>query len=123
MALEHVSHSFGSHQVLNDIRFSIGQGETVCILGRSGAGKSVSLRLLMRFLKPSTGRLIVAHEDITDYAEPELERIHRKVTMVFQNGALFDSLTVADNVAFSLQERGQMDEKQVYQIVDGLLEI
>jgi len=67
--------------------------------------------------------VIVAYEDITDYTEPELERIRKKVTMVFQNGALFDSLTVGENVAFPLRERGDLDEEQTYQIIDGLLEM
>jgi phospholipid/cholesterol/gamma-HCH transport system ATP-binding protein len=123
LALRNVSQAFGSNQVLNDVSFAVMPGETVCILGRSGAGKSVCLRLFMGFLKPCSGRVIAAHEDITDYSEQELERIHKKVTMVFQNGALFDSLTAAENVAFPLRERGQLDEDQIYQIVDGLLEM
>jgi phospholipid/cholesterol/gamma-HCH transport system ATP-binding protein len=77
----------------------------------------------MGFLKPDSGRVIVAGEDITDYTEPELQRIRKKVTMVFQNGALFDSLTVGENVAFPLRERGDLDEEQIYQIVDGLLDM
>src|SRR5260370_21412265 len=77
----------------------------------------------MGFLKPDSGRVIVAYEDITDYAEQEMESIRKKVTMVFQNGALFDSLTVGENVAFPLRERGDLDEEQTYQIVDGLLEM
>jgi phospholipid/cholesterol/gamma-HCH transport system ATP-binding protein len=75
----------------------------------------------MGFLKPDSGRVISAGEDITDYSEEQLRRIHRKVTMVFQDGALFDSLTVAENVAFPLRERGNLDEEQIEQIVDGLL--
>jgi phospholipid/cholesterol/gamma-HCH transport system ATP-binding protein len=98
-------------------------GETVCILGRSGVGKSVSLHHIMGFLKPDSGRIVVAFEDITHYQERELERIRKKVTMVFQNGALFDSLTVGENVAFPLRERNDLDEDQIYQIVDGLLEM
>src|SRR5256886_6243584 len=118
-----VSKAFGSHVVLDDVSFDVLPGETVCILGRSGVGKSVSLHCIMGFLKPDAGRVIVAYEDITDYTEPELERIRKKVTMVFQNGALFDSLTVGENVAFPLRERGDLDEEQTYQIVDGLLEM
>ena len=98
-------------------------GETVCILGRSGVGKSVALQHIMGFLKPDLGRVIVAGEDITDYGEEQMERIRKKVTMVFQNGALFDSLTVGENVAFPLRERRDMNEEQIYQIVDGLLEM
>jgi phospholipid/cholesterol/gamma-HCH transport system ATP-binding protein len=67
--------------------------------------------------------VIVAGEDITDYTESDLQRIRKKVTMVFQNGALFDSLSVGENVAFPLRERGDLDEEQIYQIVDGLLEM
>lgn len=123
LAFHHISEAFGSNQVLNDVSFEVMQGETVCILGRSGAGKSVCLRIFMGFLKPDAGRVIVAGEDITDYSEKNLERIHKKVTMAFQSGALFDSLTIADNVAFPLREREHLDEEQIYQIVDGLLEM
>src|SRR5256714_5220587 len=118
-----VSKAFGSLEVLDDVSFYVDPGETLCILGRSGVGKSVSLQQIMGFLKPDSGRVIVAGEDITDYAEPELQRIRKKVTMVFQNGALFDSLTVGENVAFPLRERGDLSEEQIYQIVDGLLEM
>jgi phospholipid/cholesterol/gamma-HCH transport system ATP-binding protein len=118
-----VSKSFGEHHVLDHVSFNVFPGETLCILGRSGVGKSVSLHNIMGFLKPDSGRVIVAYEDITDYPEPELERIRKKVTMVFQNGALFDSLTVGENVAFPLRERRDLDETQIYQVVDGLLDM
>jgi phospholipid/cholesterol/gamma-HCH transport system ATP-binding protein len=120
---QHVSKAFGDKVVLDDVSFDVRSGETVCILGRSGVGKSVSLHNIMGFLKPDSGRIIVAYEDITDYNEAELERIRKKVTMVFQNGALFDSLTVGENVAFPLRERRELSEEQIYQIVDGLLEM
>jgi len=118
-----VSKAFGEHSVLDHVSFDVLPGETVCILGRSGVGKSVSLHHIMGFLKPDSGRVIVAYEDITDYPESELERIRKKVTMVFQNGALFDSLSVGENVAFPLRERRDLDEEQIYQVVDGLLEM
>jgi phospholipid/cholesterol/gamma-HCH transport system ATP-binding protein len=118
-----VSKSFGEKQVLDDVSFYAMPGETLCILGRSGVGKSVALHHIMGFLKPDAGRISVAFEDITDYNEDELERIHKKVTMVFQNGALFDSLTVGENVAFPLRERRDLDEAQIFQIVDGLLDM
>src|SRR6478672_7740516 len=118
-----VSKAFGSNVVLDDVSFQVLPGETVCILGRSGVGKSVSLHNIMGFLKPDSGRVWVAGEDITDYGEADLQRIRKKVTMVFQNGALFDSLSVGENVAFPLRERGDLDEQQIYQIVDGLLEM
>src|SRR5260221_4673651 len=118
-----VSKAFGDNRVLDHVSFSVMDGETVCILGRSGVGKSVSLMNIMGFLKPDSGRVIVAHSDITDYGEADLERIRKKVTIVFQNGALFDSLTVGENVAFPLRERRQLSEEQIFQIVDGLLEM
>ncbi|MGA9799428.1 MAG: ATP-binding cassette domain-containing protein [Terriglobales bacterium] len=118
-----VSKAFGDNHVLDHVSFKVMPGETVCILGRSGVGKSVSLMNIMGFLKPDSGRVIVAHEDITDYGEEDLERIRKKVTIVFQNGALFDSLTVGENVAFPLRERRQLSEEQIYQIVDGLLDM
>ncbi len=122
-----VSKAFGDNVVLDDVSFDVLPGETVCILGRSGVGKSVSLHHIMGFLKPDSGRVIVAGQDITDYNEEQLEQIRKKVTMVFQNGALFDSLTVGENVAFPLRrrklKRGELNEEQIYQIVDGLLEM
>jgi len=120
---ENVSKSFGDKHVLKDVSFNVMPSETVCILGRSGVGKSVSLQTIMGFLKPDTGRVIVAYEDITHYTEEQLESIRKKVTMVFQNGALFDSLTVGENVAFPLREHRDLTEEQILQIVDGLLDM
>ena len=118
-----VHKAFGGNVVLNGVSFAVMPGETVCILGRSGVGKSVSLHLIMGFLKPDGGRIQVAYEDIADYSEEDMERIRKKVTMVFQNGALFDSLTVGENVAFPLRERAGLQEEQIYQIIDGLLDM
>ena len=118
-----VSKAFGDNHVLDHVSFDVLPGETVCILGRSGVGKSVSLHNIMGFLKPDSGRIWVAYEDITDFGELDLQRIRKKVTMVFQNGALFDSLSVGENVAFPLRERRDLDEEQIFQVVDGLLEM
>jgi phospholipid/cholesterol/gamma-HCH transport system ATP-binding protein len=120
---KHVSKAFGDRCVLEDVSFDVLPGETVCILGRSGVGKSVALHHIMGFLKPDSGRVIVAGQDITDYSEEQLEEIRKKVTMVFQNGALFDSLSVGENVAFPLRERGELSEDQILQVVGGLLEM
>src|SRR5258708_1476929 len=119
--VSHVFKAFGDHKVLDGVSFFVMRGECLCMLGRSGVGKSVSLQHMMGFLKPDAGRIIVAHEDITDYKEAQLEWIRKKVTMVFQNGALFDSLTVGENVAFPLREPADLQEDQIFQIVDGLL--
>jgi ABC-type transporter Mla maintaining outer membrane lipid asymmetry ATPase subunit MlaF len=118
-----VSKAFGDNVVLDHVNFNVMVGETVCILGRSGVGKSVSLHHIMGFLKPDSGRVIVAGQDITDYAEAQLEPIRKKVTMVFQNGALFDSLSVGENVAFPLREARDLSEEQMEQIVNGLLQM
>jgi len=118
-----VSKAFGDRVILQNVSFDVLPGEMVCILGRSGVGKSVSLHNIMGFLKPDSGRVIVAGQDITDYNEEQLEGIRKKVTMVFQNGALFDSLSVGENVAFPLREKRELSEEQIYQVVDGLLEM
>jgi phospholipid/cholesterol/gamma-HCH transport system ATP-binding protein len=118
-----VSKAFGEKKVLDHVSFNVMPGETVCILGRSGVGKSVSLALLMGFLKADSGRVIAAGQDITDFTEVQMEAIRKKVTMVFQNGALFDSLTVGENVAFPLRETRELSEDQIYEIVEGLLKM
>jgi phospholipid/cholesterol/gamma-HCH transport system ATP-binding protein len=123
IAFENVSKSFGDLHVLKDVSFSVPPGETLCILGRSGVGKSVALQILMGFLRADSGRVLVAGEDICGFTEKQLQVLRRKVTMVFQNGALFDSITVGENVAFPLRERHDLAEDQILQVVRGLLEM
>ena len=118
----HVYKSF-DRPVLIDVCFHVDVGETVAIIGRSGVGKSVTLSHIMGFLKPDSGRVIVAHEDITDYDETQLRRIRKKVTMVFQSGALFDSMTVAENIMFSLELREDYDRISREKVVVGLLRL
>jgi phospholipid/cholesterol/gamma-HCH transport system ATP-binding protein len=109
------------YPVLVDSCFYVDPGQTVSIIGRSGVGKSVSLGHIMGFIKPDQGRVIVSHTDITDFKEAELRKIRKKVTMVFQSGALFDSLTVAENILFSLELRADYNEKNKEDVVRGLL--
>src|SRR5580698_6552795 len=116
----HVYKTF-DRPVLVDSNFYVNAGETVAIIGRSGVGKSVSLGHIMGFLKPDEGRVFVAYQDITDYTETQLREIRKKVTMVFQSGALFDSLTVGENILFSLELRDDYDEHNKEDVVDGLL--
>jgi phospholipid/cholesterol/gamma-HCH transport system ATP-binding protein len=118
----HVYKTF-DRPVLVDSNFFVNPGETVAIIGRSGVGKSVTLSHIMGFLKPDSGRVIVGHEDITDFDETEMRRIRKKVTMVFQSGALFDSMTVGENVLFSLELRQDYDEQNKEDVVDGLLKM
>jgi len=123
IVFRNVSISFGGRAVLEDVSFSVERGQTLCILGRSGVGKSVSLRMLMGFLKPDSGSIHVNGQEITELDEEGMQQIRKRVTMVFQNGALFDSLTVRENVAFPLRERGGLEEEQVMQIVTRLLQL
>lgn len=123
ITFNHVSISFNGRPVLEDVSFCVDRGKTLCILGRSGVGKSVSLRVLMGFLKPDSGSVRVEGNEITGLDEAGMQEIRRRVTMVFQNGALFDSLTVRENVAFPLRAHGGLDEDQILQIVDRLIEM
>src|SRR5205085_11876724 len=118
----HVYKAF-DHPILIDVSFYLPAGETLAIIGRSGVGKSVSLGHIMGFIKPDEGRIWVAYQDITDFAEAELRGIRKKVTMVFQSGALFDSLTVAENILFSLELRQDYNAGNKDEIVDGLLKL
>ena len=117
----HVSIAFGDHKVLDDVSFCVERGETLCILGRSGVGKSVSLRLLMGFLLPDAGSIKVDGEEITSLGEEGMRAMRKRITMVFQNGALFDSLSVRENVAFPLREHGGLAEDQLNEIVERLI--
>jgi phospholipid/cholesterol/gamma-HCH transport system ATP-binding protein len=117
-----VSKTF-SRPVLKDVSFYVDAGETLAIIGRSGVGKSVTLGHIMGFIRPDKGRVIVANEDITDMPETELRQIRRKVTMVFQSGALFDSLTVGENILSSLELREDYNDENKEEVVDGLLKM
>ena len=116
----HVFKTF-DRPVLVDCNFYIDPGQTLAVIGRSGGGKSVCLQHIMGFLKPDAGRIVVANQDITDLDEAHLRPIRRKVTMVFQSGALFDSLTVGDNILFSLESHAEYNYDSRMEVVRGLL--
>ncbi|MGD0347140.1 MAG: ATP-binding cassette domain-containing protein [Terracidiphilus sp.] len=120
---DRVSISFNDRPVLEDVSFFVERGQTLCILGRSGVGKSVSLRLIMGFLKPDAGSIHVENQEITGLSEEGMRAIRKRVTMVFQGGALFDSLSVRENVAFPLRERGGLADDQVDQLVGQLIDL
>jgi phospholipid/cholesterol/gamma-HCH transport system ATP-binding protein len=122
LEFRHVYKTFDK-PVLVDSNFFVDAGQTVAIIGRSGVGKSVTLGHIMGFLKPDQGQVIVAYEDITGFTEAEMSRVRRKVTMVFQSGALFDSLTVAENIQFSLETRQDYNAQNKDDVVDGLLKL
>jgi phospholipid/cholesterol/gamma-HCH transport system ATP-binding protein len=98
--------SFDDKKILDGISFTVRRGETKVILGRSGGGKSTTIRLILGLLKPDSGQILIDGEDITDYTEVEMMEVRKKIGMVFQEGALFDSLSVYDNVAYRLHEQG-----------------
>jgi phospholipid/cholesterol/gamma-HCH transport system ATP-binding protein len=123
ISFRNVSIAFDGRPVLKDVSFSVDRGQTLCILGRSGVGKSVSLRMLMGFLRPDSGSIHVEGREIVGMGEAEMMAIRKRVTMVFQNGALFDSLSVRENVSFPLRERGGLDDDQIRQIVDRLIDL
>jgi phospholipid/cholesterol/gamma-HCH transport system ATP-binding protein len=121
----HVYKAFDEQPVLDDVSFDVRRGEMVGILGRSGVGKSVTLKHILGFLKPDAGQVWVAGREVSALNEEELMDVRRRVTMVFQSGALFDSLTVGENVAYPLRERAlrglAVNEDDIQQRVHNLL--
>jgi ABC-type transporter Mla maintaining outer membrane lipid asymmetry ATPase subunit MlaF len=115
-----VAKSFDDRKVLDGITFGVEEGETFAILGPSGVGKTVTLTLAVGLLKPDSGRIIVDGEDITHMTERELAPVRRKVQLVFQSGALFDSLTVRENIAFPLSDLGHTDNAIEQQVQEYL---
>ena len=99
---QNVSKNFGNRKVLVDVSFSLGEGEALCILGRSGMGKTVTLKLMDGLLKPDSGKVCIESEDIAQVGEKDLSRVRRKIGFLFQSGALFDSFTVGENLALPL---------------------
>jgi phospholipid/cholesterol/gamma-HCH transport system ATP-binding protein len=115
-----VCKAFDDRLVLDHVSFAVKRGETCVIMGRSGVGKSVSLKHIMGFLKADSGRILIDGEDVTDFSEKQFAEIRRKVTMVFQSGALFDSLTVADNIAFPMEGQVGLTQDDIDANVDKL---
>jgi phospholipid/cholesterol/gamma-HCH transport system ATP-binding protein len=118
---QNVSFSYGSRPVLKEISFRIEGKERVAILGGSGEGKTTVLKLILGLLRPDSGRILIGGEDITDRSEDELREIRIKFSIVFQDGALFDSLNVKENVAFCLREYTRMSEEEIDGKVRSLL--
>jgi phospholipid/cholesterol/gamma-HCH transport system ATP-binding protein len=113
--------SFENKKILNGISFTVRRGETKIILGRSGGGKSTTIRLILGLLKPDSGQILIDGEDITHFTEIEMMKVRAKIGMVFQEGALFDSLSVYDNVAYRLHEQG-IGEEEVEREVRRMLQ-
>ena len=121
IALEHVSKSFGTKQVLRDVSLEVEQGEAVCILGRSGTGKSVTLKLMISLLKPDTGHIWIGNEDIAQLDAEGLSRVRRQMGFLFQSAALFDSLTLHDNLALPLHRLTDKSKAEIEETIERVL--
>ena len=118
-----VRKAYGQKQVLRGADLTVYRGEVLVILGGSGSGKSVTLRHMLGLEAPDAGRVLVEEEDITDFPEEDLYRVRKKFGMLFQSGALFDSMTVFENVAFPLREHTEMGEEEIARAVRERLEL
>src|ERR1019366_9252133 len=123
ISLQHVDKAFGGHKVLDDLSIDIGHGETVVIVGGSGVGKSVILKHMIGLMKPDRGHVLIDGHDIGEMKEVELNRFRRKFGMSFQEGALFDSMSVFENIAFPLRRHTKFTEKQIRERVDECLDL
>jgi len=123
IVFDKVRFSYNSHLVLNDVNFSIDGNERIAILGGSGEGKTTILKLIVGLIRPDSGRIVIDGEDITNKTEDELREVRMKFSIVFQEGALFDSLSVKENVAFYLREYSEMSEDEIDHKVREILKI
>lgn len=121
IALHHVSKCFGHNQVLQDVSFSVARGEAICLLGRSGTGKSVTLKLIISLFKPDSGQIWIGKDEITQLEGPELSGVRRRIGFLFQSGALFDSVTVHDNLALPLRRLTNKSNQEIEEIVERAL--
>ena len=118
-----LSKQFEGHQVLENLNLEVEKGETMVVMGRSGCGKSVLLKLIMGLLEPDEGEIWVDGQEITNLTEKQMDQVRKRFGMVFQSAALFDSLTVGENVGFSLSRHTDMDREQVDRVVGEKLQL
>ena len=111
--LEHVSKSFGSRRVLDDVTFDVAAACGFVILGRSGTGKSVMLKHIMGLVRPDSGKVLVGGDEISALDGPELSRVRKKIGFLFQNAALFDSISVGENVAFPMRRHTNLSDSDI----------
>ena len=121
VVFDQVSKSFGTKQVLNNVSWHIPSGEALCILGRSGSGKSVTLKLTIALLTPDQGKIWIDEDEVTQLAGPGLSRVRRKIGFLFQDAALFDSLTLYENLALPLQRLTDKSKEEIDFAVDRVL--
>ncbi len=122
ITLDNVSKSFGERQVLRDVTLSIGPREAMCLLGRSGTGKSVTLKLIMALIKPDAGHIRIDGEDIATLKGQDLSRVRRKLGFLFQSAALFDFLNLYDNLALPLRRLTRKPEREIDEIITRVLQ-
>ena len=108
--------AFDDRVILDGVNFAVRRGEIKCVLGRSGGGKSTIIRLILGLLKPDSGQILIDGEDVTQLTEVEMMPIRQKIGMVFQEGALFDSISVYENVAYRLREKNVDDEEIEHEV-------
>lgn len=118
---DHVTTVLGGRAVLDDVSFDIEPGDSVCVLGKSGTGKSVTLKTIMGLMTPDAGRVLVQGQAVTDATRDELSEIRQHLGFLFQNAALFDSITVGENVAFPLRRHTDLSENEIEEIVAAKL--
>jgi phospholipid/cholesterol/gamma-HCH transport system ATP-binding protein len=121
VAVEHVSKAFGPKQVLRDVSFEVASGQALCILGRSGTGKSVTLKLLISLLKPDQGKIWIEQDEITRLNEADLSKVRRKMGFLFQDAALFDSFNLYDNLALPLKRLTDKTREEIDSVVTKVL--
>jgi phospholipid/cholesterol/gamma-HCH transport system ATP-binding protein len=115
--LANVTKTFDGRTVLDDLSFEVCRGRAFCLLGRSGTGKSVTLRHIVGLVRPDRGRVLVEGENVPDLSRPNLNQLRRRIGFLFQNAALFDSITVGENVAFPLRRHTRMKDLEIRECV------
>lgn len=119
--LEHVTKSFDGHKVLDDVSLDVPSGQAFCLLGRSGTGKSVTLKHIVGLMRPDAGRVIVHGQDVPSLTPRELARVRRSMGFLFQNAALFDSISVGENVAFPLRRHTDWTDQKIREVAKARL--
>ena len=123
ISMQHVDKTLGGRKVLDDMSIDVDRGESLVIVGGSGVGKSVTLKHMIGLMRPDRGNIVIDGHDISAMKELELNRFRRKFGMSFQEGALFDSMSVFENIAFPLRRHTKFDEKQIRERVDECLDM
>jgi phospholipid/cholesterol/gamma-HCH transport system ATP-binding protein len=123
IAIKEVCKNFDSHKVLNNVNLNIEKGQTTVIIGRSGCGKSVLLKHIVGILRPDSGKIFVDRQDISSLNEKQMKALNLKIGMVFQGGALFDSMTVGENVGFALIEHQRIEKRELLERIEESLSL